>query len=276
MIVDAHHHLWDPAARTYPWLADDAVAPIRRRYTLGDLRAVAADRVTATVLVQTLPSVAETEEFLDIARASGGLVAGVVGWLDLTRPDAGDEIDRLRSGPLVGVRHQAQDESDPDWLRRDDVTRGLAAVGARGLAYDLLVRAPQRPAALAVAQRLDGVRLVVDHAGKPAIAAGEWGPWASWITAMARCDGVVCKLSGLITEAVWDDWDTTRIRPYADHVLSAFGADRVLFGSDWPVCELAGRYHDVLTLTDELLARCTVAERAAVLGDTARRVYALS
>ncbi|PZF94092.1 amidohydrolase [Micromonospora deserti] len=275
-MVDAHHHLWDPTARTYPWLAGDALAPIRRPYTLDDLRVAAGDRIGATVLIQTVSSVAETEEFLATARASGGLVAGVVGWLDLTGPDVNGEIDRLRPGPLVGVRHQVEDEPDPDWLLRDDVTRGLTALGARGLAYDILVRAPQRPAALAAARRLDGVRFVVDHAGKPAIAAGEWEPWASWITAMARCEAVVCKLSGLITEAAWDDWDAARIRPYADHVLSAFGADRVLFGSDWPVCELAGRYADVLALIDELLAGCTATERAGVLGRTARRVYALS
>ncbi|MEV6813843.1 amidohydrolase family protein [Micromonospora sp. NPDC051296] len=275
MIVDAHHHLWDPAVRPYPWMAGDALAPIRRAYTVADLRAAAGDQVGPTVLVQTVSSVAETEEFLATAAASEGLVAGVVGWLDLTGPDVGTEIDRLRAGPLVGVRHQVEDEPAPDWLLRADVTRGLAALGARGLAYDLLVRAPQRAAALAAVRRCDDVRFVVDHAGKPAIAAGEWEPWASWIVAMARCEGVVCKLSGLITEADWDDWDTARIRPYAEHVLAAFGADRVMFGSDWPVCELAGDYRDVLTLTEELLAGGTATERAAVLGGTARRVYAL-
>ncbi|MFE9204107.1 amidohydrolase family protein [Micromonospora sp. NPDC007230] len=275
MIVDAHHHLWDPAVRTYPWMAGDALAPIRRAYTLADLRVAAGDRVGATVLVQTVSSVTETEEFLATAEASAGLVAGVVGWVDLTRPDVDVELDRLRAGPLVGVRHQVEDEPDPDWLLRDEVTRGLADLGARGLAYDILVRAPQRAAALATVRRCDDVRFVIDHAGKPAIGSGEWEPWASWIVAMARCEGVVCKLSGLITEAVWDDWDATRIRPYAEHVLSAFGADRVMFGSDWPVCELAGCYRDVLALTDELLAGCTAIERAAVLGGTARRVYAL-
>ncbi|PZG24438.1 amidohydrolase [Micromonospora craterilacus] len=274
-MVDAHHHLWDPAVRPYPWMAGAALAPIRRAYTVADLRAAAGDQVGATVLVQTVSSVAETEEFLATAATSGGLVAGVVGWLDLTGTDVGTEIDRLRAGPLVGVRHQVEDEPAPDWLLRDDVTRGLAALGARGLAYDLLVRAPQRAAALATVRRHDDVRFVVDHAGKPAIAAGEWEPWASWIVAMAGCEDVVCKLSGLVTEADWDDWDTARIRPYAEHVLATFGADRVMFGSDWPVCELAGDYRDVLTLTDELLAGCTATERAAVLGGTARRVYAL-
>ncbi|PTA45220.1 amidohydrolase [Micromonospora sp. RP3T] len=274
-MVDAHHHLWDPAVRTYPWLAGAALAPIRRAYTLADLRAAAGDRIGATVLVQTVSSPAETEEFLAVAGAGDGLVAGVVGWLDLTRPDVGDEVDRLRSRPLVGVRHQVEDEPDPDWLRRADVLRGLAALGRRRLAYDLLVRAPQRAAALAAVRCLPDVRFVVDHAGKPAVAAGEWEPWASWITAMAGCPNVVCKLSGLTTEADRDDWHAARLRPYANHVLAEFGADRVLFGSDWPVCELAGSYRGVLALADELLRDASTAERAAVLGDTARRVYRL-
>jgi L-fuconolactonase len=201
----------------------------------------------------------------------------VVGWIDLTAADAEGELRRLRTVPgghlLVGVRHQAEDEPDPRWLVRADVRRSLRAVAAAGLGYDLLVRAPQRPAARTLAEQLPEVTFVLDHAGKPGIAAGEGQPWTSWIAAMAALPNVTCKLSGLITEAPWDAWTPDLIRPYADHVLSCFGAGRVMFGSDWPVCELAGRYADVLELTQDLLAGATESERADVLGGTACRTY---
>jgi L-fuconolactonase len=221
----------------------------------------------------------ETVEFLATAAGSDGLISGVVGWLDLTAPVPADlaHLDRLRGVPgghlLVGIRHQVEGEPDPDWLRRDDVRAGLRAVGAAGLAYDLLVRAPQRPAAHAVAEQLPDVRFVLDHAGKPGIATGEWDGWAAWIRDLARLPNVVCKLSGLITEADWNSWSAGTIRPYAEHVLGCFGPDRVLFGSDWPVCELAGTYVEVLELAESLLAGLSEDERANVMGGNAVRVY---
>lgn len=279
MIVDAHHHLWDPARRDYPWMAGAVLDPIRRRYTVDDLQAVAGPSVTATVLVQTVSDVAETEEFLATASASDGLIAGVVGWADLTEADISSVLDRLRIVPggqsLIGVRHQVEDESDPEWLLRHDVLHGLRAVGAAGLVYDLLVREPHRDAAYSAAGRLPDTSFVLDHAGKPAIAQNEWASWASWIERLAGLPNVACKLSGLITEAAWDGWSATTLQPYAEHILAAFGADRVMFGSDWPVCELAGSYPEVLTLTKTLLSGASEAERTAVLGATAQRVYNL-
>ncbi len=276
MILDAHHHLWDPRTRDYPWMAGDALAPIRRSYTIDDLRKAAGPEVDSTILVQTVSSIAETEEFLLTASRSAGYVAGVVGWADLTG-DVGRELDRLRTVPgghlLVGLRHQAEDEPDPDWLLRPDVHRGLMSVGAAGLAYDLLVRAPQRAAALGAATRLPDVRFILDHAGKPGIAAGEWDVWATWITAMSRLPNVTCKFSGLVTEAPWDTWSPNTIRPYFDHLLTSFGPARLMFGSDWPVCELAAPYPAILDLTHTLLADLPDADRTAILTSTARRVY---
>ena len=266
MIVDAHHHLWDPGVRDYPWMAGEALGPIRRPYTVDDLAAAAGPEVRASILVQTVSSTAETEEFVAVAQSSE-LVAGVVGWVDLTAP--------VLPRGLVGVRHQLEDEPDPDWLLRADVLSGLRAVGEAGLVYDLLVRGPQRDAAYRAAERLPEVSFVVDHAGKPGIAAGEWEPWATWIDRIAQLSHVSCKLSGLITEARWDAWGAGVIRPYADHVLSCFGPERVLFGSDWPVCELAGTYAEVLALAEELLDGCTLAERRAIMGGNAVRVYRL-
>jgi L-fuconolactonase len=278
--VDAHHHLWDPRVRDYPWMAAPELDRIRRPYGLDDLRRVtAAAGVEGTVAVQAVSEVAETEELLAVAAASQGLIAGVVGWVDLEAPGVAGALDRLRARPggdrLVGVRHQVQDEEDRDWLSRPGVRRGLAAVGAAGLAYDLLVLAPQLPSALAAAEALPHVRFVLDHAAKPPIADGGSRPWSDALGRIAALPNLSCKLSGLVTEASWDDWDAERIRPYADRVLEAFGPDRVMFGSDWPVCELAASYGRVHELAGELLRDLSPGERRAVLGGTARRVYGL-
>ena len=281
MIVDAHHHLWDPSRRDYPWIAGAVLAPIRQPYTVDDLRQETASAgVDRTVLVQTVSDMAETEEFLTTADSSQGLIAGVVGWVDLTADDVGDRLTRLRAGVggtrLVGTRHQVQDEADPGWLRRADVLRGLRAVGAVGLTYDLLVLVPQLPTAISVVDRHPDIRFVLDHAAKPPIASGEREPWASLVADLARRSNVSCKLSGLVTEARWDGWTFEDIRPYAEHVLEVFGPDRVLWGSDWPVCELAGSYARVRELADKLIAGLSADERADVLGGAAIRVYGLT
>ena len=280
MIVDAHHHLWDPARRRYPVLEDPALAPIRRAYAIEELRAAVGDLVGGTVLVQTVPDRAETEEFLATAAASDGLVRGVVGWVDLTAGDVAEQLGKLRAGPggerLVGIRHQVQDEADPLWLARADVRRGISAVGAAGLAYDLLVRTHQLDAAREVVEALPEVRFVLDHLAKPPIAAGEWEPWASGVAGLAALPNVTAKLSGLVTEAVWDDWDAERIGRYTEHALALFGPDRLMFGSDWPVCALAAGYDEVFSLAVALTVGLSDAERAAVFGDTASRVYRLA
>jgi L-fuconolactonase len=279
-VVDAHHHLWDPARRDYPWLAREGLAPIRKAYRLTDLRHQAAGAgVDRTILVQTVAGQGETEEFLSVAAESAGLVAGVVGWVDLTAAGVTDRLQRLREMPggamLAGIRHQVEDEPDPDWLLRPEVLRGLRAVGAAGLVYDLLVRPPQLAAAIEVARALDNVTLVLDHAGKPPIASGDLEPWRSRLSALASLPHVRCKLSGLVTEARWDAWSIRDLRPYAEHVLASFGPDRVMFGSDWPVCELAASYRDVVALASDLLATRSAAERSAVMARTAITTYDL-
>jgi L-fuconolactonase len=276
-VIDAHHHLWDPARRDYPWLAGAELDPIRHPYTVDDLRTVThAAGVHATVLVQTLSDGGETEEFLATAAAEP-VIAGVVGWVDLTAPDVADRLARLASlGPLVGIRHQVENEADPDWLLRDDVLRGLSAVGAAGLVYDLLVAPAQVPSAVKVAERLPELKLVLDHAAKPPIAAGEWQPWADGITALGERENVHCKLSGLVTEADWAQWQVGHLLRYADHVFRSFGARRVMFGSDWPVCELAAAYEVVLDAAVSLTGSLTDPERLEVFEYSAKRVYELS
>lgn len=271
-LLDAHHHLWDPARRTYDWLAD--LDPIRRAYTESDLRAVTP--ASATILVQTIPAVEETVEFLGIA-AGSSLVAGVVGWVDLTAPDIADQLAALRSGPggeaLVGIRHQAQDEPDPRWLLRPEVVRGIRAVAAAGLTYDILVKPAQHEATIELADAVPGVRLVLDHAGKPAIADGDYEPWAAFLAALAERPNVFCKLSGLVTEAEWTKWTVDELRPYATHVLASFGPDRVMFGSDWPVCELAATYDQVHEATRSFTAELSTSEQEEVFAGTAHRAY---
>ncbi len=277
MIVDAHHHIWDPAARRHAWL--DGLPALNRAFGLADFeRASQPEGVTASVLVQVLASTEETAEFLALA-AGSATVAGVVGWTDLTSPAVADEIARLQAlpgaGRLAGIRHLAQDEPDPDWLRRPEVGRGIRAVGAAGLAYDLLVRPHQLPAALAVTGELVDVRFVLDHGAKPAIASGGLEPWAAQISELAARPNVSCKVSGLVTEA-GPGWRPAQIVPYIDHLVDRFGPERLMFGSDWPVCTLAASYAEVVALARDALAGLLgPAELDAVLGANAIAVYRL-
>jgi L-fuconolactonase len=278
VIVDAHHHFWDPARADYPWLTDD-LAVIRRAFTPDDLAPhLAAAGVDSTVLVQTRSSLDETREFLATATATP-FIRGVVGWVDLTDRAIGEVLAELREGVggdrLVGIRHQVHDEPDPDWLVRDDVIRGIAAVGRAGLVYDLLVRSRELPAALALAKRLPDVPFVIDHIAKPPIASAELEPWASRIAPFRELEHVACKISGMVTEADWSTWTPVDLQPYVDHILEVFGPDRLLFGSDWPVCLLAASYDQVLDAARETLASLGADGRAKVLGGTAARVYGL-
>ncbi|THA71121.1 amidohydrolase [Streptomyces sp. A0958] len=278
-VVDAHHHVWDLSVRDQDWITDEELAPLRRDFTLADLEPEArAAGVRATVLVQTVTVAEETPEFLALADGSE-LVAGVVGWSDLTAPDIADTLAALRELPggdrLVGLRHQVQGEPDPDWLLRPDVLRGLAAVADAGLVYDLVVLPHQLPAATRAAALLPGLVLVLDHAGKPPIAAGRSHPWAGDLRALAALPNTVCKLSGLVTEADPRTWSVADLRPYAETVIDAFGPARLMFGSDWPVCRLAATYTEVLDTARTLIEGLGDEEREAVLATTAERVYGL-
>jgi L-fuconolactonase len=272
--IDAHHHVWDLSARSHAWLDAAKMAPVRRTFTLDDLAGnAAANGVTATVLVQVLPDLDETRDFLTLA-AESRLVSGVVGWIDLTEPGASDTLAALPEG-LVGVRHGVQSEADPAWLNRPDVRRGLAAVADAGLAYDLLTLPHQLQAAIDTVSALPELTFVLDHLSKPPIAAGELEPWRGRILELAARPNVFCKLSGMVTEADWDSWRTSDLRPYAETVLEAFGPERVMFGSDWPVCLLAAGYDQVVSAADELCAGLSESERAEVFAGTARRAYKL-
>ncbi|MFB8134277.1 amidohydrolase family protein [Streptomyces mirabilis] len=279
MRVDAHHHVWDLSVRDQDWITGPELRPLRRDFGVADLapqaRAAGVDR---TVLVQTVTVPEETPEFLALAE-QGELIAGVVGWTDLTRPDVADELARLRGLPggrhLKGIRHQVQGEPDPEWLLRPDVRDGLAAVAEAGLVYDLVVLPHQLPACVRAAAGHPGLTFVLDHLGKPPIATGALRPWATAVRALAALPNTVCKLSGMVTEADHAKWTVDGLRPYADTVLDAFGPGRLMFGSDWPVCTLAASYGQVVVVAEELTEGLGAEERAEVFGGTATRVYRL-
>lgn len=278
-IVDAHHHVWDLAVRDQDWITGPRLAPIRRDFSLADLAADARrTELRATVLVQTVTVPEETPEFLTLA-ARSDLVAGVVGWTDLTAPDVADRLAALREAPggrhLVGIRHQVQAEPDPEWLLRPDVARGLTAVAEAGLVYDLVVLPHQLPACAKAAAAHPELTFVLDHLGKPAIAAGELSPWTAGLRALAALPNTTAKLSGLVTEADWERWTAADLRPYTEEALELYGPDRLMFGSDWPVCRLAASYETVLETVQELTDHLTPTERAAIFSGTALHVYGL-
>ena len=225
-----------------------------------------------------LPTVEETEEFLSIA-ASTDFVAGVVGWVDLTDPGIDEILAELKAGDngkwLVGIRHQVHDEEDPDWVAREDVIRGIKAVGAAGLAYDLLPKQRELPACLPAVDANPHMRFVVDHIAKPLIAAGEMEPWAARLEELAKRPNVFCKLSGMVTEADWSSWRPEHLKPYVDRVLEWFGEDRVMFGSDWPVCLLASDYATVKSTLESILGNPMGEAYAKIFGGNATAFYRL-
>jgi L-fuconolactonase len=255
MIVDAHQHFWDPSRATYPWMTDER---LRRRYGPEDLEPLLrANGVDGTIVVQARRELDETRELIEIA-AAHPWVLGVVGWVDFTG-DVAAQLREFGGSRLVGVRHPVEEEPDPEWLLREDVRRGLEAVAAAGLVYDLLVRTPQLAAAVETARRLPELRFVLDHVAKAPADRDDYAAWERGVAALAELPNVSCKISGLFTEA--DPAGT------ADRALRWFGAERCLWGSDWPVCTLAAGYGDGLALTGP---------DGRVRGATAVAVYGLS
>ena len=282
-LIDAHHHVWDVARHPQDWLDEPVYAPIRRTFTLADLhaaatRTIAGRRLTTSVVVQCVTSRQETEELLAMA-AVQPRVGAVVGWADLSDPAIGAVVDRLRAGPggslLRSLRHLVQGETDPAYLDRPDVRRGIAAVGAAGLVFDLLVRQHQLPMATRLARDLPEVRFVLDHLGKPALGRPELADWARDLRALATSPNTTAKLSGLVTEVPRSQWTPEDLRPAVDDALDAFGPDRLMFGSDWPVCLLASSYRRWVEVLAESLGDLGAAERALIWEHTARRVYRL-
>ena len=277
MRLDAHQHFWQLRRYDYPWMVPSLTA-LRRHFGPADLQPLLQKhRFDGSILVQTISSLDETKWFLELARQHPFLL-GVVGWVDLKDPHLGGALDDLLAQPgLVGLRHQVHDEPDVNWLLRADVQRGLAELMKRKLPFDLLIRPAHLSVSREVARKLPDLPLVVDHIAKPLVAAGGWDDWADGLAELARCPNVWCKLSGMIIEADWENWQPASLKPYVDHVLTVFGPERVMFGSDWPVCLfLAGSYAQAVEAAEVNTAHLTAAKQAAFWGGNGARFYRLS
>jgi L-fuconolactonase len=285
LMIDAHHHLWDLAAREHrwlmgaqPWATDDEPALLRRSFTLADLVPLAAAAgITGTVVIQAAAEAWETPDLLALA-AGGGLLAGVVGWTDLTAPAVADTVAGLRALPggefLRGIRHPVLVEADPGWLAQPAVLRGLHALAAAGLSFDIVTLPHQLPAAVTAARPVPELSFVLDHLGGPPAGSGREstnGTWAAAIRSLAALSNVTCKLSGVHTRPA----RASGLRPYYETVLAAFGPDRLMFGSDWPVSTFATTYGQVCDMYRELTAQLSTAEKEAIFERTACRVYQL-
>ncbi|WP_433379031.1 amidohydrolase family protein [Streptosporangium sp. CA-115845] len=276
-VIDAHQHFWNLETGSYAWLTPEA-GPIHRTFApeelLGQLATAGVER---TVLVQAADTYADTDAMLAQADAHD-FIAAVVGWVPLNRPDeAAEALKRYGRHPrFAGVRHLIHDDPDPDWVIQDSVVEGLGLLAAAGLPFDVVAVLPRHLEHVPVlAERVPGLRLVIDHLAKPPIREKGWEPWASLIARAAEHPNVHAKVSGLNTAADAETWTAEDLRPYVDHAIEAFGPDRLMFGSDWPVAVLAGDYAKVWRETGVLLADLGENDRAAVLGGTAARFYGI-
>ena len=274
--IDAHHHLWDVESGRYPW-PTPADGSIYRTFTIADLRPeLIRSRIDGTILVETADSLHDTDSMLRVADRHP-FVLGVVGWVPLRDARAAEEaLDARPHRLLKGIRHLVHNESDRDWLLRDDVQAGLDVLGRRGLTFDVVAVFPWHLRHLrAVADRHPDLTLVIDHLAKPPYRSDGWSRWLRELGEAAARPNVVAKISGLDT-AAGEGWTEAELRPAIDAAIEAFGPDRLMFGSDWPVCTLVSRYGDVVRAIERSIVDLSREERASIMGGTAARVYGVT
>ena len=276
MRIDAHQHFWLYNSAEYGWI-DESMAAIRRDFLPEDLVGkLSKNDFDGSVAVQTRQRLEETRWLLELAAASPRIL-GVVGWVDLRSPDAHSQLRSFAGNPkLVGVRHIVQAEPDDHFLLRPDFLRGISLLEEVDLAYDILIYARHLPVAAEFVEKFPRQRFVLDHMAKPPIKAGEIGVWEHGIRHLAAFPNVFCKLSGLVTEADWQHWTPEQIRPYLDVVFDAFGSQRLMIGSDWPVCLVAGQYGRVMDVVKDYVRSNCLRALEAILGENARRFWQLS
>jgi L-fuconolactonase len=273
--IDAHQHFWRYSATDYGWISDD-MHVLRRDFLPPDLAPLlAANGFDGSMAVQARQTLDETNWLLDLAD-DYPFILGVVGWVNLCSPRVADDLAALTDRrKLVGIRHIVQGEPDDEFLLRPDFCRGVARLEGFGLAYDILIFPGHLPVAVEFARRFPRQRFVLDHLAKPSIRTGELAGWARDLRDLAALDNVSCKLSGMVTEADWSDWTSAGIEPCLDTAMEMFGAERLMIGSDWPVCTLAADYTRTMTLVIDYVGRLSDSERDLVLGLNAQRFWRL-
>lgn len=275
MIIDAHQHFWNYNPIDHAWI-DDSMSVIRRDFTPKNLQKVYAENgIDGCVAVQADQTLEETD-FLLKAAHDYEFIKGVVGWVDLRSNAIEATLESYNEhAKLKGFRHIVQGEADHNFLLREDFCHGIAALNKYNYVYDILVFPHQLGATLEFVKKFPNQKFIIDHIAKPYIKDGYFEGWAVLMREISKQENVYCKLSGMITEADFDTWTQEQIHPYMDLVLNAFGPDRLLYGSDWPVCLVAGNYHQVKSLTTNFISKLSPSEQAAILGENAINFYNL-
>ncbi|SFL36663.1 L-fuconolactonase [Paenibacillus sp. 1_12] len=276
MRVDAHQHYWQLARGDYDWTGSDGGVLVRDFFPVDLSEHLERSQIDKTIVVQAAPTRKDTEFMLELAQHNDS-IAGVVGWLDLEHTDFREQYESLRKqSKLVGIRIMIQIMEDADEVLRPASIQALKFLESENFPVDLLMRSHQLPSVLKLLREVPNLRGVIDHIAKPDIAQGQWEPWASQLQEIASYPSITCKLSGMVTEADHQAWTTEQLKPYIHHIVKAFGTERVMFGSDWPVCLLAASYERVVELLEEaLLDGVNESEKTAIFGHNALRFYKL-
>lgn len=275
LTIDSHQHFWHYAPEKQPWI-DDQMADIRRDFLPPDLaNEFKANQVSGCIAVQAEQTTAETDFLLDLA-SQHSFILGVVGWIDLRAADLKEQLKKYQGQQkLKGFRHVVQGETDPQFLLRPDFIKGIQTLGEFGYTYDLLILPHQLLSALELVKRFPTQKFVVDHLAKPYIKAGYLTGWAHMMTALGKCENVYCKISGLVTEADYQRWTPAQLSPYLDHVFHAFPAERLMYGSDWPVCLVAATYTQVLETLQAATASFSEVEKSWIFHKSCQTFYGL-
>lgn len=276
MKIDAHQHFWNYSAAEYGWI-DDRMSVLQRDFLPQDLQhLLSASGFDGSIAVQARQSLEETRWLLSLA-GQHSFIWGVVGWVDLCSPNLASELASFATNKkLVGVRHIVQGEPDDEFMLRPDFRRGIASLNDFGLAYDLLLYPKHLPVAVKLVREFPAQRFILDHIAKPFIADAVLEPWARDIRALAECQNVCCKLSGMVTEARWQQWQPADFKPYLDIAFQAFGPSRLMIGSDWPVCTVSASYNDTMALVTNFIAALPLDQQDAILGGNCARAYQLA
>ena len=278
MKIDSHHHLWDLSIRPQTWMVGDNMDSVRRNFDVSDLReAIAGTGIEKTILVHATTTHEETYEMLELAEKEP-LIIGVVGWLQIDSPSAVAECEKYLTAPggsyLKGIRDVAQDLPDSRYLSKPQSIATVQQLGKLGLVYDILTKTPELKAGIDLVRACPDVQFVLDHISKPYISRQELEPWKSLITELVKFENVSCKISGMVTEANWNTWETSDFLPYVDHIIESFTPQRIMFGSDWPVALLATQsYKDVVSLAEKVTSQLSASEEHSFWSGHAAHAY---